>query len=109
MRKRMPYVQVLFLLFALAPSRAFAETTAPPSPGRFSMELHLWHALTFGGHVQVRENAIEGDKLSLPADLGMESLTGLELDAGLRLGAKSRLRLSVSDFLFEGSSILPRD
>jgi hypothetical protein len=61
------------------------------------------------GYVQVRENEIQGTRLSLRRDLGIETSESLGLEVVRHLRPGSDLRLSVDALLLYGSTTLPDD
>lgn len=71
--------RLLALLIVLGPLPAFAENNL--------FGLGGFYGLSTGGVVQVRENALIGDRLDLQDDLGLDSFTGLSLVYGRKLGA----------------------
>ena len=61
------------------------------------------------GYVQVRENEIQGTRLDLRHDLGIETSETFGLEGARRFSNGSDLRLSVDALLLYGSTTLPGD
>ena len=58
------------------------------------------------GWVQVRENAIEGTRLSFADDLHVQHRNGIRLDATKTASERSEWRLSAATYTFDGTTVL---
>jgi hypothetical protein len=93
----------------LLPLAAQAEPPAQPDqPDRFEISLGTEVGIP-RGHVQVRENQLQGTYLSLHGDLGIDTIEYVTVAGAYHFTPKDSLRLNFDTIFLYGSSTLSQD
>lgn len=97
------------LLLALIPAAALAQVLMPEPGFARAWAMGVWgESGLVSGWVQVRENAIEGTRLGLRGDLGVNVLSGWGFQVTRRMGASSSLGLTVGSYRLVGRATPPQ-
>lgn len=85
------------------------QSAAGPLEDRLSVELGAGYGVAAGGWTRIRQYDVQGDRLDLADDLGMESWFRIRFEAAWRFDDTHGLRAGVSGNLFRGVASLDRD
>jgi len=94
-------------IITLSITSAFSQQ-ADSKMSPYSIEVQYSHEFVLGGHVQVREWALQGDKMSLK-DLGMTSYPALQFHVEKRLRKNRTFGLTYDYYFMRGTATFDRD
>ncbi len=96
------------LLFMIAPYGHYAHAQARGVPARWDIALEGQFGVP-RGHVKVGENGIDGTRLKLHDDLGIDLSKAAELQVAYHLTARDTLRFSLLSLFLDGTTTPPHD